>query len=478
MSKRLLVLVFILSLTAPLFAQSVDTAWVRRYSSGEGYDLAVDRSGNTYVTGLTKTIKYDPFGNLLWEANRGGAHIVVDDSGYAYTTGGGYFTVKYNPAGGIEWEGHYYIDESRAITVDDHGNVYVTGITYAFDPTGDIATIKYYPNGDTAWKRTYDGPGKRGDGGTVIAVDAQGNVYVAGWATNHTADYVTVKYDNSGNLLWAKTYDGLGHWDDLVTAIAVNSAGLVYVTGTAFGSNASLDYVTIKYLPNGDTLWIRSYDGPGNSYEEAYALSLDRSGNVYVAGGSYGQGTLFDYAVLRYYANGDTAWVRRYNGPGNGHDEIRAMTVDGYGNVYVTGYSVGSQTGFDYLTIKYNQSGNEEWLVRDSGITSSSSDIARAIALDDSGNVYVTGGNATYYGRDYATIKYVQTPGSFLRGDANHDNQVSVSDIIHLINYLFKEGLLPYPIEAGDVNCDGKVTISDVFYLINNLLKGGPAPAC
>lgn len=474
----LLVFFLVLIFTLPLFGQSVDTAWVRRYSSGEGIDLAVDQSDNVYVTGSSKTIKYDPLGNLLWDANQSGIRIVVDDSGHAYTTGGGYWAVKYNSAGGIEWEDYAGGDDPRAITSDKHGNIYVTGITVAFDPRGDISTIKYYPNGDTAWKRAYDGPGHNGDGSTVIAVDAQGNVYVAGWATGLTADYVTVKYDSSGNQLWAKTYDGLGHWNDLITAIAVNSSGLIYVTGTSYGSKASLDCVTIKYLPNGDTVWIRSYDGPGNSYDEAHALSLDRSGNIFVAGGSYGQGTLFDYTVIKYYPNGDTAWVRRYNGPGNDYDIVFAMKVDSYGNVYVTGQSEGSQSRFDYATIKYNQYGDEEWLSRYSGITNRGGGWAEALVLDGSGNVYVTGISADSSGAVYATIKYVQTPAPFRRGDANHDDQISVSDIIYIINYLFRQGLLPYPLEAGDVNCDGNVTVSDVIFLINYLFKGGPAPSC
>jgi hypothetical protein len=65
-----------------------------------------------------------------------------------------------------------------------------------------------------------------------------------------------------------------------------------------------------------------------------------------------------------------------------------------------------------------------------------------------------------------------------LCGDANRDGQITVSDVIYLINYLFKGGPPPNPIIAGDANCDDKVNVSDVIYLLNYLFKSGPPPPC
>jgi len=61
-------------------------------------------------------------------------------------------------------------------------------------------------------------------------------------------------------------------------------------------------------------------------------------------------------------------------------------------------------------------------------------------------------------------------------GDANRDGHVTVSDVIYLINYLFKSGPPSNPAIAGDANCDGQVSVSDVIYLINYLFKSGPPP--
>jgi Rieske Fe-S protein len=94
-----------------------------------------------------------------------------------------------------------------------------------------------------------------------------------------------------------------------------------------------------------DTAWVRRYDGPSNRHDDARGLAVDDSGNVYVTGDSKGEvepNYLPDYATIKYLPNGDTAWVRRYDGPEGSMDMATALAIDGSGNVYVTGYSTGS----------------------------------------------------------------------------------------------------------------------------------------
>ncbi|TET21700.1 MAG: T9SS type A sorting domain-containing protein, partial [Candidatus Stahlbacteria bacterium] len=134
-------------------------------------------------------------------------------------------------------------------------------------------------------------------------------------------------------------------------------------------------------------------------------------GNVYVTGYSDGLGTHDDYATVKYSTSGVEQWVARYDGLASGVDEPNAVAIDDTGNVYVTGYSAGSGTGYDYATVKYNPSGTEQWVARYDG-PESYWDIAYAMAIDGAGNVYVTGRScSSETSWDYTTVKYSQGPG-------------------------------------------------------------------
>lgn len=510
MRKKLLSVVLFALWAFPVFGQSVDTAWVRMYNGLANMDdyalaIAVDGSGNTFVTGSRGgiggtaylTIKYLPNGDTAWvrvyvglaDGGNFATAIRVDGSGNVYETGRSsgtftnedYATIKYFPNGDTAWVRRYNgpgngEDWATAIAVDGPGNVHVTGFSWGSGTHVDYATIKYFPNGDTAWVRRYDGPESRYDYANATALDDLGNVYVTGRsydsASNH--DYVTVRYNSNGDAAWVKRYNGPGNSSDEASAIAIDNADNIYVTGTSYsGSETFTDDATIKYYQNGDTAWLRRYNGPRNGADVASAMALDSTGNVYVAGKSSDSSiTNWDFTIIKYYPNGDTAWVRGYNGPGNDEDRATAIVVDGSGNAYATGASVGSGTSADYATIKYFPNGDIAWLRRYNGL-GNYTDVPTAITVDYSANVYVTGCSYGDGSLDWCTIKYVQ----FLRGDANQDKKVNVADIVYLVSYLFKQGCVPKPIQqVGDANCDEKVTVSDIVYLVAYLFKHGPQP--
>lgn len=326
--------------------------------------------------------------------------------------------------------------------------------------------------------RRYNGLGNEEDDAYAIAVDNAGNTYVTGRSRGSLTDYdyATIKYYPNGDTAWVRRYDGPVSSRDCASAMAIDSSGNVYVTGSSIDNMTYVDYVTIKYYPNGDTAWVRSYNGTGNGEDDPYAIAVDHAGNTYVTGRSYGITTNYDYATIKYYPNGDAAWVRRYDGPSAYDDYAHAIAIDSSGNVYVTGWITTNEGPYDYATIRYDPNGNPEWLRRYNGSRNRSSE-AYAIAVDYSSNVYVTGrsqGNEGSVNYDYATIKYFQA----LRGDVNKDWVIDIEDVVYLINYLYKGSPSPAYLIVGDCNCDSVVDVEDVVFLINYLFKGGAAPDC
>jgi len=306
----------------------------------------------------------------------------------------------------------YDYDNATAMVLDTCGNVYVTGSADVSGHYSDFATVKYDSNGDQLWVAYYNGPANHVDGASALALDTAGNVYVTGssWGSGTYDDFATIKYDSNGDQVWVARYNGPGNYDDNSADIAVDAAGNVYITGTSCKSQPyDYDYTTIKYDASGNELWVSRYRDPGGLWDYARDLVLDPASNVFVTGDSWGSGTYPDYASVKYDSNGNQLGVRRYNGPGNGADKAYAIALDETGNIYVTGESDGGSTHYDCLTIKYDAMGNVLWKARYNGPVDNGWDRANAIAVDAEGNIYITGYRASEgdgFNYDYVTVKY------------------------------------------------------------------------
>jgi uncharacterized delta-60 repeat protein len=361
--------------------------WINFYNGtgndrDEGYGIAIDNSGNSFITGLSY-------------------------AGYISGTCD-YATVKYNPVGVQQWVARYNNpvnsnDYISAMKIDNAGNIYVAGTSDGQATGPDIVLIKFTPAGDTTWVSRYNGPTNSVDNATCLDIDSSGNIYVGGvsWSPSFQYDrYVTQKYNSSGSLQWSSTLDE-GGYANIVNSIAVDASGNVYVVGLS-GSSIMGHYFLVKYNSNGDTLWTRSA-GNTNTGNLAKKVLVDRSGYVYITGKNSN-----DIYSLKFNPAGDTIWSARYNGLGSNTDEPNDMFVDNNGNVYVTGYSRQSTTfgSEDYVTIKYNSAGAQQWAKLYNG-PGNFYDAARSIYVDTASNVYITGvsyGSGSNY--DYATIKY------------------------------------------------------------------------
>jgi len=164
-------------------------------------------------------------------------------------------------------------------------------------------------------------------------------------------------------------------------------------------------------------LWTNRYAGPGNGDDDAVAVAVDGNGSVLVTGHSYGNDDHHDFATIKYSGAGVPLWTNRYNGSGgNGNDQAAAMAVDGSGNVFVTGSSPSTNVpyanNFDYVTIAYSPAGVPLWTNRYNGPANGDDTPGgkQSLALSPDGSVYVTGrsdGDYTYYTTyDFATVKY------------------------------------------------------------------------
>ncbi|MDM7917033.1 MAG: SBBP repeat-containing protein, partial [Candidatus Eisenbacteria bacterium] len=258
---------------------------------------------------------------------------------------------------------------------------------------------------DRLWVRRYDS-GNGEDVPAAIACDASG-IYVTG---RSNSDYTTIKYDFDGSQQWLRSYNGPGNGSDAPAAMIGDADGNIYVTGQSWGAGTNFDYATIKYDAAGNEQWVRRYDGPATvfdlDFDYAAALALDGDGNVLVTGNSSD-----DFATVKYDASGTETWVRAYDGPGAGVDWATSIAVDAAGNSYVCGSSYGdATTQYDFATLSYDPAGTVRWTERYNG-PGNFYDTAYSIGVHSSGEVYVTGSSGgTGTGLDYATIKYA--PGT------------------------------------------------------------------
>lgn len=445
MNGRLLGITLLLEILTVASAPAQTTVWTNYYNGpGNANEhanaMAVDTNGNVVVTGYSygigtgydyATVKYSSAGVPLWTNRYNGPGNNTDDplgvaidingnvlvAGYSYGSGTGFdFAIlKYSSAGVPLWTNRFNgpmngDDESYVLTTDTNGNVFVTG-TANIIATGlsgeDITTIKYSSGGAQLWLNTYNGPGNGEDGGTAIAVDGKGDVVLTGSSTgsNGKFDYVTIKYSNAGVALWTNSYDGPGGVDDQPYAIVVDSSNNVFVTGYSTGSGTGKDYATIKYSSDGLPLWTNRYDGAGSGDDVGFRLAVDSGGNVFVTGYSTGNGTGYDYVTIKYSGAGVPLWTNIYNGAANSDDYALSVAVDASGSAFVTGYSTGSGTGKDYATIKYSGAGVALWTNYYNGL-GNGDDLGYVVATDGYGNVLVTGyATGIGSGYDYVTLK-------------------------------------------------------------------------
>lgn len=289
------------------------------------------------------------------------------------------------------------------IVTDNDGNIYVAGSTY--NSNYDYVLIKYNPAGTIIWVKQYNGTGNASDFISGMTIDNSGNIIVTGrsiGAGTALEDCVTIKYNSDGNELWVQRYNG--GLVDAGNEITIDQFDNIYVCGSKYRTSANPDYLVIKYQPNGTTEWLQSYNSTDNKEDFAQDIKVDQYGNVFVTGSSYINPD-YDYLTVKYSNTGVYKWEKRYHG-GSGDDNANSLAIDGDSNIYVTGKSKGAGTNFDIMTINYSSTGAVKWQTRTNG-GANSNDEGNVITLDANGNIIVAGYlNYLFSKEDMAVIKY------------------------------------------------------------------------
>ena len=330
---------------------------------------------------------------------------------------------------------------SNGVSSDAAGNAYATGSISnpgLFDNlvipcnVSDVFLAKYDTSGNIQWANV--GGGELLDQGNEVVTDASGNSYVVGAIQTNTLhptakfdditltgngdyDWLIVKYNTNGQVVWAKNYGSpLG---DFADGVALDSAGNVYVTGY-FSSTMTVQGVTVtskgifdiflaKLDTNGTLLWLKTAGGTGS--DQAHGVVVDGAGNLGISGEFQGTATfgtrtlkaagLGDAFIAKYDAAGNNLWV---HGGGSTTsfvgDPAKAIAVDAINNFYITGDYTGSATfdglsvtntgtsGTDIFLAKYNSNGAIQWLHHAGGPVS---DKGYSIGADAAGNTWVSG---------------------------------------------------------------------------------------
>ncbi len=332
-------------------------------------------------------------------------------------------------------------DVGLAVTVDQVGNIYLTGeffssslafpgktITMA-GGTGncDFFLVKFNPQGRAIWG--INGGGSLTDRGYGVGLDPQGNLFTTGhyfgqatfgtYTLNSSGnlDCFTAKLDTAGNYIWMKEGKSVSQVSTRSMVIDVN--GNVIIVGY-YGSatvdsvrfdtvklltNGARDCFVVKYNNNGVVQW--GVTGGGiSSGEQANDVAVDNAGNIYVTGvftdTANFSGTILngkggtDIFVAKYKPNGQLVWAK--NAGGIKSDDGSGIALDGLGNLYVSGRfdsaavfgttPVIGNGGYDAFFAKYDTSGNLIWLKYGGG---TGSDYLKDIECDAQGNILGTG---------------------------------------------------------------------------------------
>ena len=275
-------------------------------------------------------------------------------------------------------------DGAKGVATDSSGNFYVAGYTYGGldgntnSGESDLFVVKYDASGTKQWTKQLGTSSH--DFAFGVATGSSGNVYLAGYTSggldgnsnSGNRDLFVLKYDSSGTKQWTKQLGTSS--SDSASGVATDSSGNVYVAGSTEGgldgnsSAGSWDLFVVKYDSDGNKQWTQQLGT--SSHDFAYGFATDSSGNVYVAGMTYGgldgnsNSGEIDLFIVKYNSSGTKQWTKQLGS--SSEDSASGVATDSSGNFYVAGYTYGGLDGNsnsgcnDLFVVKYDSDGNKK----------------------------------------------------------------------------------------------------------------------
>ena len=430
MYKLIIILFIAFFIMQVTYTQQPQIEWYRTYnSSSNGNDraasIAIDSLGNIITCGSDgeggyRTIKYTNAGQQLWSVRYFetigfplvAKKIAVDAQNNIYVTGynESIVTVKYNALGILQWVRKYkgngsFLSEPHDMEIDRNGFIYITGESSVQGTFFDFVTIKYNSSGDSLWTRTYNGIGNGIDRARALEVDSIGNVYITGDSeslhdTNYFADITTIKYDFSGTVVWVNRFISSDIKSSYCNGLAKDNNNNIYITGFLIDNSNLEDILTIMYNTSGQLQWTKVFNGGANSNDRGLKIIVDNDNNIVVGGTCVTDTTGGDFCLLKYTLNGNFIWGKTHNGYLD--DYMEALQIDFQSNYYFTG---------NFFNAKYDKNGNLKWI--EPSLVGGRYLNGKSIFVDTSFNIFVCG---DYYESgpnqlDIITIKYSQPIG-------------------------------------------------------------------
>jgi hypothetical protein len=247
-------------------------------------------------------------------------------------------------------------------------------------------TIAYSASGQPLWTNFVSNSGFANNYVSAAAASPDGSVYITGISSDVLPDGaqvsggITVGYSGNGLALWTNTYGATYSESEISRAIAVGGDGVAYVTLLS-SSNGNSQYATIAYGSEGIALWTNCYTGMPGSTEDPTALAVDRFDNVYVTGPN---------ATVAYASDGMPLWTNVCNGD---LSELSAIATDNWSDCFVAFSAAGALGWSEMETVRYDPTGLPLWTNFVGGEMFGT--FARSIAVDASGDVYVTAEDVT-----------------------------------------------------------------------------------